>query len=447
MNEISTNTRILIRKFCRKLTLEYPKDKFDIKRDFRCYMMSYVPTDIDIDRSKGDFFILYGEYYRLYLNVLNELRSESALEYLKDSELKNALWHFTCEIISRYSVYKNTGKLKEKIDVFLSDILRPLEEYEVLVPILYLDAKDLEIKIGDVVVKKFDEIALEEWGVRKDTIIFEEIVNKTMAIIPEKGNNPELVCDRARRKADFIIRILQVSISTNTLTSDKNTLFKQDENICYRKKDTPSSVGVRWKRGYKPFPTDITEDLEESINKFLSGVPWILEEEKPPLKLRKRFRWALAWIGRSIEEENPDIKIIYLSTALEAILTTISDEEKGKTLAYRMLLLNFHVEKPFTDPVKVLLIYELRSKIVHGSEMGIASHHEYLIMKHVAIETLRYSLEIVRKEGLRKHDKFIKAIESYNEREKVLDWLEEQGDKKSLKIRDQMKQNRVQQSS
>ncbi len=128
-------------------------------------------------------------------------------------------------------------------------------------------------------------------------------------------------------------------------------------------------------------------------------------------------------------------------------MTTISDEEKGKTLAYRMLLLNFHVEKPFTDPVKVLLIYELRSKIVHGSEMGIASHHEYLIMKHVAIETLRYSLEIVRKEGLRKHDKFIKAIESYNEREKVLDWLEEQGDKKSLKIRDQMKQNRVQQSS
>jgi hypothetical protein len=397
-------------------------------------MMSYVPTDIDIDRSKGDFFILYGEYYRLYLNVFTELRSESALEYLKDSELKNALWHFTWEIISRYSVYKNTGKLKEKIDVFLSDILRPLEEYEVLVPILYLDAKDLEIKIGDVVVKKFDEIALEEWGIRKDTKIFEEIVNKTMAIIPEKGNNPELVCDRARRKADFVIRILQVSISTNSLTSDQNTLFKQDENICCRKKDTPSSVGGWSQSCYKPFPIDIDENIEKSINNFLSSVPWILEEEKPPLKLRERFRWALAWIGRSIEEENPDIKIIYLSTALEAILTTISDEEKGKTLAYRMLLLNFHVEKPFTDPVKVLLIYELRSKIVHGSAMGIASHHEYLIMKHVAIETLRHSLEIVRKEGLRKHDKFIKAIESYNE-------------KKSLKIRDQMKQNRVQQSS
>jgi hypothetical protein len=410
-------------------------------------MMNYVPDDIDIDRSKGDSFVLYGEYYRLYLNVLNELRSESALEYLKDSELKNALWHFTCEIISKYSVYKNIDKLKEKIDVFLSDILRPLEEYEVLVSILYLDAKDLEFKIGDIIVKKFDEIALEEWGIRKDTKIFEEIVNKTIAIIPEKGNNPKLVCDRARRKADFVIRILQVSISTNGLTSDQNTLFKQDENICYRNKDTPSSVGGWLQSGYKPFPIDIDEDIEKSINKFLSSVPWILEEEKPPLKLRERFRWALTWIGRSIEEKDPDIKIIHLSTALEAILTTISDEEKGKTLAYRMLLLNFHVEKPFTDPVKVLLIYELRSKIVHGSAMGIASHHEYLIMKHVAIETLRHSLEIVRKEGLRKHDQFIEAIESYKEREKVLDWLEGQGDKKSLEIWDHMKQSLLKQSS
>lgn len=201
MNEISTNTRNLIRKFCRKLTLEYPKDKFDIKKDFRYYMMSYVPTDIDIDRSKGNSFVLYDKYLKLYLDVLNKLKCESALEYLKDSELENALLHFTCEIIAGYSVYKNTGELKEKIDVFLSDILRPLEEYEVLVPILYLDAKDLEIEIGDVIVKKFDEIALEEWGIRNDTIIFNDIVNKTMAIIPEKGNNPELVCDRARKKS------------------------------------------------------------------------------------------------------------------------------------------------------------------------------------------------------------------------------------------------------
>jgi len=410
-------------------------------------MMNYVPDDIDIDRSKGDSFVLYGEYYRLYLNVLNELRSESALEYLKDSELKNALWHFTCEIISRYSVYKNTGKLKEKIDVFLSDILRPLEEYEVLVPILYLDAKDLEIKIGDVIVKKFDEMALEEWGIRKDTIIFEEIVNKTMAIIPEKGNNPKLVCDRARKKADFVIRCLQVSISTNSLTCDKNTLFKQDENICYRNKDTPSSVGGWWQSSYKPFPIDVTEDLEKSINKFLSSVPEILEEGKLPPKLREQFRRALTWIGRSIEEEDPDIKIIFLSMALEAILTRKSDKKKGETLAYRMLLLHFHVDKPVTPPANVLLIYELRSKIVHGSEMGIASHYEYLIIKQVAIETLRYSLEIVRKEGLKNHAQLIEAIESYNEIEKVLVWLEEHGDKKSLEIRDQMKQNRVQQSS
>ncbi len=226
--------------------------------------MECVPDDIDIDPFIRDLcspftpfipfgkekpcLVLYGEYYTLCLSVLNELRSESALEYLKYRELKNALWHFTCEIISGYSIYLNADKLKEKIDAFLSDILRPLEEYEVLIPILYLDAKDLEIEIGDVIVKNFDEIALEVWGIRKDTKAFDEIKNKTMAIIPEKGNNPELVCDRARRKADFVIRCLQVSISTK-VTSDNKMLFKQDENICYRKKDTPSSVGGWWQSG------------------------------------------------------------------------------------------------------------------------------------------------------------------------------------------------------
>ena len=445
MIEISKDTSNLIRKFCRKLTLEYPGDEFNIEKDIS-FRMGYVPDDIDIDRSKGDYLVLYDEYYRFYLNVLNRLRSELALEYLKDSELKNALWHFTCEIIAGYSVYRNAVKLKEKIDAFLSSALRPLEEYEVLVPILHLDAKDLEIKIGDVTIKKFDEIALEDWGIPRERRVAKEIGNKTMAIIPEKGNNPKLICERARRKADFVIRVLQVSFSTNLSIHDEDTLFKQDENIFYRKKDTPSSVGGWLQRSYKPFSVDIDEALEKSINKFLSSIPEILEEEKLPPKLRERFERALTWIGRSIEDEDPDIKIINLSTALETILTAQSDKMKGETLAYRMLLLNAHVDKPFIHPAKVLWIYELRSNIVHGNEIGIASDHEYLTMKHVAIDTLLYSLEIIRREGLKNHAKFIETI-SYNESEKILDWLEEQGDKGSLEIRECMKQNLLKQSS
>ena len=423
-----------IHKFCRKLTLEYQKDEFNYERD-RSRMVGYVPDDIDIDRSKGDSFDLYGKYYRDYCEVFEVLRDELSLEYLKDNELKNALWHFICEIIAGYSDYRNTDRLKEKINEFLSSMLRPLEEYEVLIPILYLDAKDLEIKIGDVTIKKFDEFALQDWGMLREWGVFKLTANKTMAIIPEKGNNPKLICDRARRKADFIIRVLQVSLSTDIYIHDKNLLFKQGVCSFYRKRDTPSSVRRQWQSRYKFPPLVIDEKLEKSMNNFLGNISDILEEEKYSPELRERFERALIWIGRSIEEEDPDIKIINLSTALETILTNKSEGKKGERLAYRMLLLNAHVKKPFIDPAKVLWIYELRSEIIHGSRIGIASDHEYSTMKFVAIETLRYSIEIIRRDGLKDHKNFIKAIKSYNKRKTILDWLEEQGDKRSSKIK------------
>ncbi|MEA2000006.1 MAG: HEPN domain-containing protein [Euryarchaeota archaeon] len=308
--------------------------------------------------------------------------------------------------------------MKGKINEFLSSMLRPLEKYEVLIPILYLDVNALEIKIGDVTIKKFDELALQDWGIPSD--VFRETANKTMAIIPEKGNNQKLICDRARRKADFIIRILQVSLSTDLYTRDENLLFKQEEYSFYRKRDTPSSVMRQWPSRYEFPPLVIDERLEKHINNFLGNISDILEEKKYTLKLRKRFERALIWIGRSIEEKDPDIKIINLSTALETILTDKSDKKKGETLAYRMLLLNAHVKRPFIDPAKVLWIYELRSDIIHGSRIGIASNHEYSTMKFVTIETLRYSLELIHKLGLKDHKNFIKAIKSYNGSEKYL---------------------------
>ena len=382
-------------------------------------MMGSVPDDIEIDRSGGDDLILYGKYYRDYLDLLDALRGEISLEYLKETELKNALWHFTCEIIVGYSVYLNTDRLNEKIKEFLSSMLRPLEEYEVLIPILYLDVKALEIKIGDVTIKKFDEFALQDWRIPSD--VFRETTNKTLAIIPEKGNNPKLICDRARRKADFIIRILQVSLSTDLYIHDENLLFKQDEFLFYRKKDTPSSLRRQWQSRYKFPPLVIDEKLEKSMNDFLGIISDILEEEKYLPELRKRFERALMWIGRSIEEEDPDIKIINLSTALETILTRKSDRMKGETLASRILLLNAHVKRPFIHPAKVLRIYELRSDIIHGSQIGIASDREYSTMKFVAIETLRYSLEIIRRDGLKDQKNFFKAIrESYKKSEKYL---------------------------
>jgi len=434
MEKISGETYDSLRKLCRKLTLAYPTERWDGSLP---QLVGVVPDDVSIDRSKGDYFVLFGEYYWSYHEVLNRLRKELALEYLEDRELKEKLWHFICEIIARYRSYRDTSKLKAKIDEFLSNILKPLADYEVLVPILHLDTMGSKIKIGKIIVKTFNTENLEGWGVPREEPAFTEIVNKSMAIIPEEGNNPRLVCERARRKADFVIRVLQASLLADRFVHDEQTLYEQGKFIVYRESGKPSETGLSWQRGYEPISLKIDERLEKSINDFLGKIPEILEE-KLPARLQERFVTAIMWLGRAIDEQDPNIKIAYLSTALEAMLTTPSDEEKGETLAYRMLLLNVHVDKPFTHPAKVLWIYELRSKIIHGSTLAIASKDEYYTMRHVVMDTLLYSLEVIRREGLKSHAQFLETLEAHKDVEKILRWLEDQGDERSLKIKEHM---------
>lgn len=438
MTEISKQTYNSIYKLCKKLILEFPTARWNGSIP---YMVGIVPDDIYIDMSDGRYLVLFGDYYWAYHEVLNRLRKEMVLEYLEDRDLKETLWRFICEIVAEYRTYRrDVNKLKAKIQEFLSSISRPIVNYEVLVPIVYLDVKDSKLKIGDVILKKFSEEDLEKWGIRKEWAAYIEMANKTIAIIQEKGNNPSLVCERARRKADFVIKVLQTSLLTNRFIHDEQVLFKQGKFVAYRETKNPSHIGCLWQRGYEPIPLEINERLEKDISDFLEKISEILEE-KLPTELLERFMIAIMWIGRAINEQDPNIKIIYLSTALEAVLTTPSDERKGETLAYRMLLLNIHVDKPFVHPAKVLWIYELRSKIIHGSKLAIASKDEYYTMKRVVVGTILNSLEVIRREGIKTHTQFIETLETYKDMQKVLEWLEKQGDKRSLTIKEHMERN------
>jgi hypothetical protein len=68
MMEMSRDLSKKIKKFCKKLTFEYPGGTFSEKSS---HMWGYVPDDIEIDRTKGNFFVLYDKYYWDYHDVLD----------------------------------------------------------------------------------------------------------------------------------------------------------------------------------------------------------------------------------------------------------------------------------------------------------------------------------------------------------------------------------------
>ncbi|GAH72434.1 unnamed protein product, partial [marine sediment metagenome] len=131
--------------------------------------------------------------------------------------------------------------------------------------------------------------------------------------------------------------------------------------------------------------------------------------------------------------------IIFLSTALESILASISDSKKGETIAYRMLLLNTFIEESFTHPSRVLYVYELRSKVIHGSDLYASSKKDYSTMKHVAIETVENASLAIQKMGIRRKNEFHRQLESDKKTvDEIIKWLREQGDPRSIQLADYM---------
>ncbi len=212
---ISTNTTKKIRKYVRKLVIEYPEDTPpEIPIPF---MSRIVPEDVELldgsitrDEIPESIF-LWDKYYEEYKEILNLLRQEQTLEYLKSRELDDVLWKFICEIIINYKYFRRDLKmLNGKIEKFLREISKPLETYEILVPIIGLDT-ERELKIDGVVIKKFDRNMLANLPTLPDNEmdkLFNEIINvhfanKTVAVVSVVGNNRKLICLRGREKVAF----------------------------------------------------------------------------------------------------------------------------------------------------------------------------------------------------------------------------------------------------
>lgn len=265
---ISEETRNSIRKFCRELVSEYPEAQWDLNSP---HMFSIIPDDIkNIDKSKGAYLPLFGKYFQSYNEALSKLRRERALEYLKERELKERFWHFVCEIIADYKTLRDITKLEAKINEFLTDISKPVIDFEVLIPILNIDMREHQINIGDVIIRKLNDQDLKKLGFL-DTDIGHflsekfKLTDSTVVIVPEKGNNPELVVLRARNKADLIMRALQASLSTNPFLHEEEMLLKQGEFVIYRKRENPSEGGYVWQRGYEPIPIEINDNFQKVL--------------------------------------------------------------------------------------------------------------------------------------------------------------------------------------
>lgn len=240
--------------------------------------------------------------------TLNALRQERATEYLSDKELKDKLWYFVCEVFLGRENYKKQTEVGAKVDAFLSELMKPAGEYEVLFRILNFDAGTQPLELWGCKVKRYSGKELKDWGL--STTLFHrrtlvELKNQTLIAIKESGNNPTLVLERAKNQAQNRLTALRVYLSEREFVPDEQLLFELGDHAAVKNVQKSKVVLQSWNRGRKPIRLSYNEYYDDSLKE--ANRQHELSAKLAP-KLRSRVDRAIYWIGRSIVEQEPDLK-------------------------------------------------------------------------------------------------------------------------------------------
>lgn len=160
----------------------------------------------------------------------------------------------------------------------------------------------------------------------------------------------------------------------------------------------PKLVATQWFPKRRPYGFRFSNELKDNLDAcnahFLSITQF-------PNKLKTAIKRAIFWFGKAMRDRDYDDKIIALCAAMESLLTVRSDKMKGETLAYRLVLLNSFLERPFLNPFKLLWIYELRSKVIHGSSLNEATKAEYGTLRRVTRDTISNFISVAEAQNVK----------------------------------------------
>lgn len=243
---------------------------------------------------------------------------------------------------------------------------------------------------------------------------------QSLLLVVEKGNNSSLVIDRARKKGNEAIKLIQTYLSAMPFVVNEQLLFSLSEDYAIKKKNDSQVIGTGWRRNFSPLEFDYESEFLKLVGKANEHYELL---NNIPEKLQNQIKRTILWIGKAVSEEDFDIKVAFLCTALETLLTTKQDGRKGEKIAYRTALLRRHFEETITHPRYVLQLYLTRNDVVHGSKIGIASKSEYYSLLDLTRNTLDYFVKIVGQKKFKKQTDVLNLLIKSEYTNELLNWL------------------------
>lgn len=404
-------------------------ETIDQKRLFWRNLCGWLPESAAAEVFAGNGLRFIGNERSLYYASYFELRKDQRTEHLEDGQLNEKLGRLVLKGLGEKEQLKNPAALNNQVKEFLDEIIKAPEEYKVMFKVINLKAKVAETKFWDCLVATYSREQLIEWGLdaqEKHPVGVDTFEEQTVIVVSGIGTNVQEVIKRARVDATRRLRILQNYLKEEFI-HDKQLFFQLSREYAV-KKVTTGKVG--WGLDFKnsPIEYDYSDSLVERVGVANEDFGRM---KKFPLNIQQLIERTLHWIGISISELDHDIKISYLCTALETLLTTKDDGLKGGRIAYRGYLLGQEVaSEDYYMPQRVLRVYELRSTIVHGSDIGIATEKDYWLMLDYTQATLQNFIQFVAEHKLTKPTKIFAKLLQSRHVSPLLEWLDQEFDDK-----------------
>lgn len=396
-----------------------------------------IPDELHTNESREKewgVLTLLGPDYHNFHKALELFEEDQESEFLSKAEHQDRMWFLFCEAYLNRNTLLDETMLKELVDIFLREVRRYERVYEVLIPIENFEILDGTLPLWDFKLEKITRESLKAKGVdiNNRTVggFFKNLSETTAMIISGKGTSPKHVCERARNKAILNLKIMQAYCSYSTTVNEQHLLFEMSEDAIVRDVASSTDVLTQWKARRKPYGFKFSHEqtwLAEKANAHRG----VLENHP---KLISAFERALYWMGVSLDEGDPDRKVIALCSALESMLSTKDERMKGERIAFRYCLLCAVTQRRWVWPQDVLEIYNRRSVVVHGSGLDLATPRDASTLSLVMRDVLDCFVEATDKYKIVKPTALFKVLETSQEASEFLEFLLGKKDKPGLLI-------------
>jgi Apea-like HEPN len=392
---------------------------------FSGYMGNWIPESEARRIFRENGLNLSGNEKRGYSQSYFFLRGDKQTEYLRDSELNERLYRMIFEVIQNREKFDSNSELQSIVNEFVGSIIKPFKDYEILFKIHNLDAEFEELPFWDCKLVRWNRTSLLTWGFQEGKSYVEGISdfeNQNSIIVSEQGNNSAEIIKRARIRANKRLRTLQTYLKEGNIY-DFQLKFDISEEYALKSLEKSIVVGTGYSREYSPMKYDYPGHIVEFAAK--ANDDYILIKTFSD-KMQNLLERTLYWIGLSISERELDLKIAFLCTALETLLTTQDDGRKGERIAYRGYLLAMEVKsgRSYSQPHKILRVYDLRSKVVHGSDFGIADEDDYWYLLQFTKLTFKNFMVFANQNNLNRQSTIYRKLLKSKHVIPLLSWLD-----------------------